>query len=96
MAEENYQKMEKLKTEAEAADRAKSNFLATMSHELRTPMNGVLGMLNILKDTDLDAQQAEYARTASSCANTLITLVNDILDLAKVRSSYSSIPAFSR
>eukprot|EP00245_Coleochaete_scutata_P002640 TRINITY_DN13562_c0_g2_i3.p1 TRINITY_DN13562_c0_g2~~TRINITY_DN13562_c0_g2_i3.p1 ORF type:complete len:1004 (+),score=184.11 TRINITY_DN13562_c0_g2_i3:347-3358(+) len=91
VAEENYVKMEKLKTEAEVADRAKSTFLATMSHELRTPMNGVLGMLNILKETNLDAEQAEYAQTASSCANSLITLVNDILDLAKVESGHMDL-----
>ncbi|CAI5518422.1 unnamed protein product [Closterium sp. Naga37s-1] len=82
----NYRRMEALKARAEAADRAKSNFLATVSHEIRTPMNGVLGMLDFLLDSKLDAQQQEHARMAKACGQTLVSLLNDVLDLAKVEA----------
>ncbi|CAI5514825.1 unnamed protein product [Closterium sp. Naga37s-1] len=82
----NYRRMDALKGRAEAADRAKSNFLATVSHEIRTPMNGVLGMLDFLLDSKLDAQQQEHARMARACGQTLVSLLNDVLDLAKVEA----------
>ncbi|KAF2531596.1 hypothetical protein F2Q70_00030668 [Brassica cretica] len=85
-AEEDCHKMELLKKKAEAADVAKSQFLATVSHEIRTPMNGVLGMLHMLMDTELDVTQQDYVRTAQASGKALVSLINEVLDQAKIES----------
>ncbi|KAI3969509.1 hypothetical protein MKX01_020070 [Papaver californicum] len=84
--EDDYCEMMKLKIRAEAADVAKSQFLATVSHEIRTPMNGVLGMLQMLMDTKLDADQQDFAQTAYASGSDLISLINEVLDQAKIES----------
>ncbi|BAS80825.1 Os02g0738400 [Oryza sativa Japonica Group] len=90
---EDCRKMEELKTQAEAADVAKSQFLATVSHEIRTPMNGVLGMLDMLLGTDLSMTQKDYAQTAQMCGRALITLINDVLDRAKIEAGKLELEA---
>ncbi|GMH07145.1 hypothetical protein Nepgr_008985 [Nepenthes gracilis] len=91
--EEDYCKMMELKARAEAADVAKSQFLATVSHEIRTPMNGVLGMLQMLMDTDLDPNQLDYAKTAHASGKDLIYLINEVLDQAKIESGRLELEA---
>jgi PAS domain S-box-containing protein len=78
--------LERARLAAEAAVRAKSRFLANMSHELRTPLNGVVGMASLLESTGLDAKQRQFVRTLRSSAESLVTLINDVLDLSKVEA----------
>lgn len=91
--EEDYNDMMELKKRAEAADIAKSQFLATVSHEIRTPMNGVLGMLHMLMDTNLDVTQEDYVRTAQASGKALVSLINEVLDQAKIESGKVELEA---
>jgi PAS domain S-box-containing protein len=85
--EQKNDELEESRSMAEAADRAKSEFLATMSHEIRTPLNGVLGTADLLSRTVLSGQQDDYVRTIRKSGETLLYVINDILDLTKLEAN---------
>jgi signal transduction histidine kinase/CheY-like chemotaxis protein len=94
-AELRQRSAEEIADAANAANRAKSEFLATMSHEIRTPMNGVMGMLHLLLETGLDGKQREFAHIAKESADGLLAVINDILDYSKLEAGRIELEATS-
>ncbi|MET0463922.1 MAG: PAS domain S-box protein [Chitinophagaceae bacterium] len=88
---QNQQKLIEAKKKAETAEQLQEQFLANMSHEIRTPMNGIIGMTNILMGTELTTEQKEFVQIIKQSSDNLLFLINDILDLSKIKSGKLSL-----
>lgn len=83
--------LKRSRDEAESANKIKSEFLANMSHEIRTPLNGLIGMMDLLSISHMDEEQTEYIQMARACANTLLKMINNILDLSRIEAGKISV-----